>query len=186
MTTTYHLTYLQSTFLYNLTAIYEMPEDSDTLRQGSYITSLQTLPTLPNTSKHTLLSSIATDITSTFICISKALETGTLSPEHTAPIDRIIDIIQGTEVSHRRMLERKVERYARLARRLKRERDWIRREFGEVVKTAEAVNARWRERVRDLEGGNMAMRREVVRAGRGGSRDGVGKGHQRRPRRRSV
>ncbi|KAF7114546.1 hypothetical protein CNMCM5793_009191 [Aspergillus hiratsukae] len=166
-----------------------MPKDKPLSRQGSYIPHLQTLPTLSNTSKHTLLNTIATDITATFICISKHLETGTLRNEHTAPIDRIIDIIQGTEVSHRRMLERKVKRYARLARRLKREREWMRREFGEVVKRAEAVNGRWRERVRDLEVVNQAMRK-LVKAGPGSetSQDGNGmdKGRQRRPRMRSV
>ncbi|RHZ56385.1 hypothetical protein CDV55_101855 [Aspergillus turcosus] len=165
-----------------------MPKDLSRNTHPSYISHLQTLPKLNNTSKRTLLNSIATDITATFIYISKHLENGTLSDEHTAPIDRVIDIIKGTEVSHRRMLERKVKRYTRLARRLKREREWIRREFGELVKRAEAVNARWRERVRDLEGVNKAMRRELVRAGPGSERsqDGMDKGRQRRPRMRSV
>lgn len=165
-----------------------MPKDISRNTYPSYISHLQTLPNLDNTSKRTLLSTIATDITATFICISKHLENGTLSDEHTGPIESIIDIIKGTEVSHRRMLERKVKRYTRLARRLKREREWIRREFGEVVKRAEAVNARWRERVRDLEVVNKAMRRELVRAGPGSERapDGMDKGQQRRPRMRSV
>jgi hypothetical protein len=64
------------------------------------------------------------------------------------------------------MLERNVKRYARLARRLKSEREWMRREFGELVKQADAVNLRWRKRVRDLEVVNKAMRRELGVKGR--------------------
>jgi hypothetical protein len=136
------------------------------IRHTSYISRLQTLPDLDSSSKRTLLCSIATDITATFICISKHIENGTLSDEHTASIESVIDIIKGTEVSYRRMLERKVKRYARLARRLKSEREWMRGEFGEVVKQADAVNLRWRKRVRDLEVVNKAMRRELRVKGR--------------------
>ncbi|GFF44027.1 hypothetical protein IFM58399_07146 [Aspergillus lentulus] len=133
------------------------------IRHTSYIARLQTLPNLDSSSKRTLLCSIATDITATFICISKHIENGTLSDEHTASIESVIDIIKGTETSQRRMLERKVKRYARLARRLKSEREWMRREFGELVKRADAVNLRWSKRVRDLEVVNKAMRRELVK-----------------------
>ncbi|GIK05951.1 hypothetical protein Aspvir_010067 [Aspergillus viridinutans] len=135
----------------------------DIFRHTSYISRLQTLPDLDSSSKRTLLCSIATDITATFICISKHIENGTLSDEHTASIESIIDIIKGTEASQRRMLERKVKRYTRLARRLKSQREWMRREFGELVKRADAVNLRWRKRVRDLEVVNKAMRRELVK-----------------------
>ncbi|RHZ57310.1 uncharacterized protein CDV56_107592 [Aspergillus thermomutatus] len=138
----------------------------DLFRHTSYVSRLQNLQKLDSSSKRTLLCSIATDITATFICISKHIENGTLSDEHTGSIEGVIDIIKGTEVSQRRMLERKVKRYARLARRLKIEREWMRREFGKLVKRADAVNGRWRERVRNLEVVNKAMMRELVVKGR--------------------
>lgn len=66
-----------------------------------------------------------------------------------------------------------MQRYARLARRLKSEREWMRREFGNLVKRADAVALRWRKRVRDLEVVNKTMRGELtVKGGRERSQTG--------------
>ncbi|EAW06986.1 uncharacterized protein ACLA_086880 [Aspergillus clavatus NRRL 1] len=129
----------------------------------TYASRLHNLTTLNTPSKQILLRSIADDITAVFIRISKHIEKGTLGAEHTAPINDVIEIITGTEVSQRRRLEQRVRRYAVLARRLKGEREWVRREFGALVERVERVSGVWRERVLALREVNRGMRREMGR-----------------------
>ncbi|KAI9932636.1 hypothetical protein MW887_008884 [Aspergillus wentii] len=127
---------------------------------------LRNIETLSSSSKTALLKSIANDISAVFIYISKQSEAGNLSTKHTAPIDNVIRLIKGTEVSQRRMLERRVLRYERQASRLRAERRWIRGEFMKVVKRAEAVSERWREKVGKLSGDLDGTRRDLSLARR--------------------
>ncbi|KAL1877806.1 hypothetical protein Plec18167_004775 [Paecilomyces lecythidis] len=116
-----------------------MPPDTDLFRPGSCAMRLTNIDTLPSRSKTSLINSIATDISATFIYIAKQAEAGNLSTIHTGPINDVIGIIKDTEVAHREALERKLARYKRVERRLRRERKWMRRELMGLTKKAREV-----------------------------------------------
>ncbi|GAD99342.1 conserved hypothetical protein [Paecilomyces variotii No. 5] len=116
-----------------------MPPDTDLFRPGSCAMRLTNIDTLPSRSKTSLINSIATDISATFIYIAKQAEAGNLSTIHTGPINDIIGTIKDTEVAHREALERKLARYKKTERRLRRERKWMRRELMGLTKKTEEV-----------------------------------------------
>ncbi|THC88301.1 hypothetical protein EYZ11_012255 [Aspergillus tanneri] len=111
---------------------------------------LQDIESLSPASKSATIRSIANDISSVFIRIYKLVDRGILSSKHTAPIDEVIQIITRVEGSHRRMLGRTIRRYQRRAKQWRREKRWMRRQFGEFVKRSDAMHGRWKKRVEKL------------------------------------
>lgn len=138
--------------------------------------TLTPLQSLPPSQKTALLASIANDIKSTLIYIAKQSEAGNLDTTHTAPLNDLVATIKNTAVRERRVLERRLERAERRVRRLRGEREWMRREFGGVVRRVGVVGGRWRERVRGLRkvveglrGELEGRKREVVKGKENGA-----------------
>lgn len=102
-------------------------------KPGSCTLRLTTLPTLPNDQKTSLITSIATDITASFIYIAKAAEAGLLGPAQTESLDAVVGIVGGVDGKRRRRLERRVERYRRRLGECRREVRRVRRVVGGVV-----------------------------------------------------
>lgn len=138
-----------------------MALDADLFRPGSCAMRLTHIDTLSSRSKTSLIKSIATDISATFIYIAKQAEAGNLSAIHTGPINDVIGTIKDTEVAHREALERKLARYKRVERRLRRERKWMKRELMGLTKKADAVVEDWKTRVHGASKELEETRREL-------------------------
>lgn len=132
------------------------------LPPGSCTLRLTNITTLPSLQKTALISSIANDIKATFIYIAKQSEAGNLNPHNTAPLDDVVATIRDTAVSERRMLEKKLEKAERRVRRLRKEQKWMQKEFGEVVKRAEVVSGKWKEKVERLRGRVEGLQRDLA------------------------
>ncbi|KAL2824071.1 hypothetical protein BJY01DRAFT_256536 [Aspergillus pseudoustus] len=112
---------------------------------------LATLPSLSSAQKTSLMGTIAHEMTSTIITISREIRRGNLDANHTTPLHMFIRTIQQVEVSQQRKLERKLVRYQRRARKWRAERRWVRREFAEMVRGMGTLQRRWKVRVETLE-----------------------------------
>ncbi|OJJ49074.1 hypothetical protein ASPZODRAFT_13811 [Penicilliopsis zonata CBS 506.65] len=118
---------------------------------GSITVRLSNVSSLSSPSKKRLIQSVAHDIGAAFITIAQLAQAGHLTPTQTAPINDVIKIIRDTDLAQRRSLERRVARYERREHRWRVQRRWMQREFGRLVKRAEEVSERWRERVQRAE-----------------------------------
>lgn len=119
---------------------------------GSCALRITNLHYLSSRAKRTLLRSIASDITATFILIAQHAEKGVLGRKHTEPINSVIEKIKETECSQRVLLEDSVRKYKRRVRRMRREKVWMRGKLGRVVKGIHEMIGMWRERARRFEG----------------------------------
>ncbi|KKK14002.1 hypothetical protein P175DRAFT_0503949 [Aspergillus ochraceoroseus IBT 24754] len=109
--------------------------------------SLENIHTLSPAAKTALMQSLAHEMTSTFIAISKEIQRGTLTPHNTVPLHQVIRTITHTTAAAHRKLERKLTAYERRAKRWRAERRWIRQEFAQVVWRSKMVHLRWKTRV---------------------------------------
>lgn len=118
---------------------------------GSCALRLLHITHLPSHKKKSLLRSLASDISTTFILIAQHAESGILTRKHTGPINAVIETIKETEIWQREMLEDCMRKYKRRIRRMKREKVWVRGKLGHVVRGVHEMVAVWRERGRRFE-----------------------------------
>lgn len=99
------------------------------LRPGSCALRLSNVGHLLSSQKTELINSVADDISTAFICVSRQAKAGNLKATNTVGLDRVIRLIEGVDLKYRRHLERKAERYKTSARQWKRQRDHLREEL---------------------------------------------------------
>ncbi|KAI9368515.1 hypothetical protein BJX61DRAFT_546470 [Aspergillus egyptiacus] len=109
------------------------------------------LSSLPSSAKTALIATIAQEMTTTIITVSREIQRGTLTPQHTAPLHNFLRTIQRHEVAAQQKLERRLARYQRRARRCREERRRIRREVAEMVRRMEILHRCWKRRVEEME-----------------------------------
>ncbi|KAJ0425078.1 hypothetical protein BJY00DRAFT_308414 [Aspergillus carlsbadensis] len=112
--------------------------------------TLATISSLPPASKTSLMRTIASEMTTTIITISREIQRGTLDGDQTAPMHGFIRTIQQANAAQQRKLERKLARHGRRARKWRAERRWIRSEFAEMVRLMKTLQRRWEARVEGL------------------------------------
>ncbi|KAL2821395.1 hypothetical protein BDW59DRAFT_164130 [Aspergillus cavernicola] len=113
--------------------------------------ALRDISSLSSPAKTALMDTIAQEMTTIIITISKEIQRGTLKAQHTAPFNLFIRTIQRDETAQQRKLERKLARYQRRGRRWRAERQWIRRDLAGMVRQMEILHGRWKKRVEVLE-----------------------------------
>ncbi|KAE8351202.1 hypothetical protein BDV28DRAFT_150207 [Aspergillus coremiiformis] len=128
---------------------------------GSCAMRLQNLERLSSAAKSALLRSIADDLTSTFICISKELSRGTLSATHTDPIHDLITSIKNTEWPEHQRMQQELE-YRQRERRWRAERKWMRRKVEGLVKHSEEIHGQLTERLAKVRGDFDDATRELA------------------------
>ncbi|KAJ5779835.1 hypothetical protein N7457_007555 [Penicillium paradoxum] len=121
---------------------------------GSCALRLENLEEKSSATKRELMESIAADICATFISIAKHSEAGTLLATHTDVIDKVILTIHDTDVGQRRILEKR-------GRRLRKERNWIRRRHLKVATEADALARAYKARMRVLQSSLRKAREEA-------------------------
>ncbi|KAL3444662.1 hypothetical protein BJX65DRAFT_283053 [Aspergillus insuetus] len=141
----------------------------------STISALATISSLPDVSKTSLMRTIASEMTSTIITISREIQRGTLDGDQTAPMHTFIHTIQKASAAQQRKLERKLARYQRRARKWRGERRWIRGEFAEMVRLMEVLQRRWKARIEGLKR-KSRFRVELLQMRR--ARQGSGQGQK--------
>jgi hypothetical protein len=107
---------------------HEMPQKPG-LRPGSCALRLSNVDHLLSSQKTELINSVADDISTAFICVSRQARAGNLKATNTGGLNRVIRLIEGVDLKYRRHLERKAERYKTSARQWKRQRDRLREEL---------------------------------------------------------
>lgn len=125
-------------------------------KPGSCALRLENLEQQTSAEKGELMVSIAADICATFISIAKYSEDGTLQAQHTGVIDNVIQTIRGTDVKQRHLLDRQV-------RRLRKERNWVRKKYSRLVGQADALGRAYQTKMRKLRISLREAQAEVAR-----------------------
>lgn len=123
---------------------------------GSCALRLENLEQQTSTAKGELMISVAADICATFISIAKYSEEGTLQAQHTGVIDSVIQTIRDTDVKQRHLLDRQV-------RRLRKERNWIRKKYSRLAGQADGLGRAYQTKMRKLSTSLREARGEVAR-----------------------
>ncbi|KAJ5700771.1 hypothetical protein N7536_003784 [Penicillium majusculum] len=123
---------------------------------GSCALRLENLEQQTSTTKSELMVSVAADICATFISIAKYSEEGTLQAQHTGVIDNVIQTIRDTDVKQRHLLDRQV-------RRLRKERNWIRKRYSRLASQTDALGRTYQTKMRKLRTSLSEARGEVAR-----------------------
>ncbi|KAJ5505271.1 Isopropylmalate dehydrogenase [Penicillium expansum] len=125
-------------------------------KPGSCALRLENLEQQTSAEKGELMVSIAADICATFISIAKYSEDGTLQAQHTGVIDNVIQTIRDTDVKQRHLLDRQV-------RRLRKERNWVRKKYSRLVGQADALGRAYQTKMRKLRISLREAQAEVAR-----------------------
>ena len=99
------------------------------LRPGSCALRLSNVGHLLSGQKTELINSVADDITAALIWVFRQAKAGNLKASNTGRQHRVIRLVEGVDLKHRRSLERKAERYKISARQRKKQRDHLREEL---------------------------------------------------------
>lgn len=127
-----------------------------TPQAGSCVMRLQGIERMPTEDKTALLRSISDDLRALLMCIGQHVEAGNLDAKSTAPMDEVIRMIRDTEVEYRQSLEREL-------RRSRKQKRWLRKEYGGVVTGSEVLARTYRSKVQTLRGVIRGLRMEVER-----------------------
>ncbi|KAJ5884680.1 hypothetical protein N7495_009190 [Penicillium taxi] len=128
----------------------------DTTPPGFSVIRLEGLERWTSDKKTEVLQSISDDIRATFMCITNHIRVGTLSPAHTKPLEEVIDIIRDSNMNHRRKLERRIKR-------LRKQNQWIQKEYRRVVQTADTVARTYNGRVQKLKQRTLSLQEQLTR-----------------------
>ena len=127
------------------------PEDSP---PGSCAMRLQGLESMSDLQKTELVASISTDIRAFILCLREHINAGNIDIQHTRSFDNVVDLIQGTDLTHRKMLIRKV-------RHLRKERRSAREGLRQFYRNADELAREQMSQVRELKERVQEIRKEM-------------------------
>ncbi|KAJ5125196.1 hypothetical protein N7526_007373 [Penicillium atrosanguineum] len=121
---------------------------------GSCAMRLQGLESMSDMQKTELVDSISTDIRAFIWCLREHINAGNIDNQHTRSFDDVVKLIQGTDLTHRRMWIRKV-------RRLRKERHSARESLRQCFQNAEELARKQTSQVRRLKERVKEMRKQM-------------------------
>ncbi|KAJ5662574.1 uncharacterized protein N7477_010190 [Penicillium maclennaniae] len=110
---------------------------------GSCAMRLQGLENMSKLQKTELVDSISTDIRALILCLREHINAGNIDIQHTRSFDILINLIQQTDLTHQRMLVRKV-------RRLRKERHRVRKDLRQFYRNVDELARKQMSQVRKL------------------------------------
>ncbi|KAJ6126578.1 hypothetical protein N7523_002190 [Penicillium sp. IBT 18751x] len=122
---------------------------------GSCAMRLQGLENMSKRQKTELVDSILTDIRALILCLREHINTGNIDIQHTRSFDSLINLIQQTDLTHRRMLVRKV-------RRLRKERHRVRKDLRQFYQNVDELARKQMSQVRKLKGRLQDSRKKMA------------------------
>lgn len=103
------------------------PSNSPDLQPGYSVLRLEGIERLSSTQKRQLIESIAWDLKSVIIALSRYTQAGILRGSHTSSIDNILRTVADVDDQYRQSLEGELKAQKRIVVKLRRERRRLRR-----------------------------------------------------------